>query len=490
MSKKVVVIGAGFSSLAAGCFLGKQGYNVSLVEKNNQVGGRAACWHHQGFNFDMGPSWFWMPDVFERFFNQFGATQSDFYDLKRLSPSYKVFYRDGVDEEIPANFEQMYALFEKYEHGAGNRLVKFLKEAAYKYEVGMKNLVYKPGSSPLELINKATMLGVLRLQVFKSFSEHISEYFSHPFLLQLLSFPVLFLGAKPSKTPALYSLMNHADIQLGTWYPMGGMSKISNAIESIALKNGVEISLNNEVTELVANGVNFSNVITTKKSYKVDAVLAGADYHFVEKHLMAANTRQYSEDYWDKLTMAPSCIIFYLGVNKKLPNLLHHNLFFDTDFDQHAKEIYDYPQFPSNPMFYVCCPSKTDPSVAPEGNENLFLLIPVAAGLQENEALKEKYFNLLINRIENRIGEKFADNIIVKRSYAYTDFVKDYNSFKGNAYGLANTLMQTAFMRPKMKSSKIKNMFYTGQLTVPGPGVPPALISGEVAAKQINKYLN
>lgn len=490
MKNKTIIIGAGFSALSAAAFLAKQGMEVTLLEKNGQAGGRAGVWQQGGFTFDMGPSWYWMPDVFEKFYNHFGYSQTDLYKLTRLSPSYKIFYKDSCDEVIPDNMSELEQLFEQYELGAGTKLRKFLKEAQYKYEVGMQNLVYKPGLSPLELITMQTITGVLRLQIFNSFSKHIRNYFKHPFLLQLLEFPVLFLGAKPANTPALYSLMNYADMQLGTWYPQGGMSQITNAMQMIVEKQGAKIKLNSAVSKINVEKGQVKSVVANAQELTTDYLLAGADYQHVDQTLLLKEYQQYTSEYWDKRVMAPSCLIYYVGVNKKLKNLLHHNLFFDTDFEKHAEEIYDSPIYPSNPLFYVCCPSITDATVAPENCENIFILIPVAAGLPDTDAIKESYFDLTIGRIEKRIGIRFKEDIIVKRSYAHRDFVKDYNSFKGNAYGLANTLLQTAFLRPQIKSKKISNMYYTGQLTVPGPGVPPAIISGEIAANQIIKSFN
>jgi phytoene desaturase len=489
MSKKVVVIGSGVSSLSAASFLAKDGYDVTILEKNSTIGGRARQFSVDGFVFDMGPSWYWMPDVFERFYQQFGQSTSDFYDLVRLDPSYKVFWNDDSATSLPAELKKMEDLFNSLEANSGEKLQKFLADAKYKYEVGMRDLVFKPGLKITEFADRRVVSGLLKMHLLTSFAKYIRKYFSNEKILSLLEFPVLFLGAKPGKTPALYSLMNYADISLGTWYPMGGMHKFVEAFEKIALENGVKI-----LTDHCVKGFNYSNgkivsVKTDKGDFETDIVVSGADYQHTDSALLKEKSN-YSSEYWNKRVMAPSSLLFYLGIDKKIDHLEHHNLFFDESFDQHAKEIYDDPQWPSAPLFYCCVPSKTDPTVAPEGKENIFLLIPIAPDLKDDEATREKYFDILMDRLEKKTGQKIKEHIIYKKSYCITDFKNDYNAFKGNAYGLANTLKQTAILKPSLKNKKIKNLFYTGQLTVPGPGVPPSIISGEVVAKQINKEFN
>ena len=490
--KKVVVIGSGFAGMSAACFMAKAGWNVTLLEKNNMPGGRARQLKEDGFTFDMGPSWYWMPDVFEHFFNCFGEKVADYYQLQRLDPSYRVYWSDDA-MDIPADYSKLKELFEKTEAGSGEALDKFLAEAAYKYEVGINKLVYKPGQSLSEFADWDLVKGVFKLDVFTSMKKHIHKYFKHPHLQQLLEFPVLFLGALPEHTPALYSLMNYADIKLGTWYPQGGMYKIVNGMYSLATEMGVKFYFNHTVTQIQTDKSLAKKILVQSGNenilFDADVVIANADYHFTESKLLNENDRVYSETYWEKRVMAPSCLLYYIGLNKKLKNILHHSLFFDTSFTVHGKEIYTAPQWPSEPLFYVSVTSATDDTVAPPGCENLFFLIPVAAGLEgDTEELREKYFEKIVQRFENRIGEQIKDAIIYSKSYSVSNFINDYNSFKGNAYGLANTLNQTALLKPALRSKKVKNLFYTGQLTVPGPGVPPSLISGEVVAKEVLKY--
>ncbi|WP_205502024.1 phytoene desaturase family protein [Rufibacter psychrotolerans] len=485
--KKVVVIGAGFAGLAAAASLAQAGFQVTLLEKNDVAGGRARVFEAQGFTFDMGPSWYWMPDVFEQFFRKFGKTTADYYQLVRLDPSYQVLYGPGDALELPAGMPQLEALFESLEPGAGQNLRAFLKQAAYKYEVGINNLVYKPSRSFTEFLDLKLLVDVLRLDVFQSMHKHVRKFFRHPRLLQLMEFPILFLGALPQNTPALYSLMNYADMALGTWYPMGGMHKIVEGMVALAREQGVDLRLGEEVTRFDLQAGAISRVVTTKGTYEAQVVIGGSDYHHIESKLLPAQFRSYTDKYWDSRVMAPSSLIYYLGVDKKLEGLRHHNLFFDEDFGPHAHEIYTQPAWPKKPLFYVSVPSRTDATVAPPGKENLFILIPVAPDLEDREETRDYYYHLVMERLEQITGQQIRPHVVYKRTYAHQDFINDYHAFKGNAYGLANTLLQTAMLKPSLKSKKVRNLFYTGQLTVPGPGVPPSLISGQVVAAEVQK---
>jgi phytoene desaturase len=495
-SNKALVIGAGFAGLSAASFLAKKGWDVTIVEKNEMAGGRARKFEAEGFTFDMGPSWYWMPDVFEKYFGSFGKKVSDFYELQRLDPSYRVYFEKAT-WDLPANYEDLKNLFESIEPGAGNALDLFLAEAKYKYEVGVGKLVYQPSLSITEFIDFELIKGVFKLDVFQSMKTHIARYFKHPYIQFLMEFPVLFLGALPENTPALYSLMNYADIKGGTWYPQNGMYSIVEAMVKVAKSLGVQFKLGEEVMQIVVENGIATKVISKvnetqiQENYSFDVLIGAGDYHHIETKLLEKKYQSYSEKYWDSRVLAPSSLLYYVGLNKKLKDVTHHSLFFDSDFSVHGSEIYSNPMWPSNPLFYASVPSVTDPTVAPAGCENLFLLIPIAAGLEGDTAdVREKYFNLIIKRLEKKWGQTITDAIVYKRSYAVADFKEDYHSFKGNAYGLANTLLQTAFLKPSCKSKKVKNLYYTGQLTVPGPGVPPSLISGEVVANLICKQFN
>ncbi len=487
-TKHIGVIGSGFSGLAAACTLAQKGYKVTVLEKNTKAGGRGRSFSENGFTFDMGPSWYWMPEIIENFFHSFGKSTQDYYQLQRLDPGYRVFLKDNAID-ISAHFEKIKQLFESIEAGAGQALERFLNEAENKYNTGMGKFVIKPSHSILEFAEWDLLKALFQIQLFTDMRSHLKSYFKNPILLQLLEFPVLFLGAQPSKTPALYSLMNHADLKLGTWYPMGGMAKIPEAMIELALSLGVEIQTDQNVKGFEFEDDNITAIQTNTQTLKVDGVVASADYHHVEQHLLPKKFRQYDEAYWSSRTMSPSSLIFYVGLNTKVPGLEHHNLFFESSFDKHAEEIYVNPQWPTQPLFYLCCPSKTDDSVAPENHENLFFLIPVAPDMSSEENLRDKYWDMLREAVKRKTGVDIQPHVVYKRSFAHEEFVSEYNSYKGNAYGLANTLQQTAFLKPKMKSAKLNNLFYAGQLTVPGPGMPPGIISGQLAANEIAKII-
>lgn len=488
MSKrKAIVIGSGVAGLSAASYLAKAGFAVTVLEKNSQTGGRARMMKAEGFMFDMGPSWYWMPDVFEKFYNDFGHTANDFYTLKRLDPSYQVFWKNGEGIQIPADMNELEALFERFEPGSAPKLRKFLAEAAYKYEVGINDLVYKPSLSLLEFADVRLLKGLLKMDVLSNMKSHVRSFVKHPFLIELLEFPILFLGALPQNTPALYSLMNYADMSLGTWYPMGGMRKIIDAFEQIAIEQGVSIEVNQEVIRIESTNGSAKRVVTSTHTFETDLIVGAADYHHIETKLLDEQHQSYSDSYWESRKMAPSCLLYYVGVNKRIPGLQHHNLFFDADFMKHAHQIYTNPQWPENPLFYVSAPSVTDAAVAPEGHENLFLLVPVAPGLEDTDEIRAQFFDVIMSRLEHHTKTSIKPHVVYQKSYAFRDFVSDYHAFKGNAYGLANTLSQTAILKPRIKSKKIDNLYFAGQLTVPGPGLPPSIISGKVVANLVEK---
>ena len=485
MKKKVVVIGAGFAGLSAAAFMAREGWSVTLVDRHPTAGGRARQHLARGFTFDMGPSWYWMPEVFERFFAQFGKNVADQYSLTRLDPSYRVYWNEGHDD-IPASIEGRIELFESIEPGSGQRLMKYLQEAGTKYRIGMQELVYRPGLSVREFMDPAVLMQFLKLDVISSIRKHVARHFKSPKLRQLMEFPILFLGALPQNTPALYSLMNHADIAGGTWFPQGGMYAIVQAMQRLCEDLGVQFRFKEDVMQIGIENGRASRVITDAGEYEADVVISGADYHFTESKLLSGSYRSYTEDYWDSRKLAPSCLLYYVGLEKKISDLQHHSLFFDVPFEQHANQIHLDPEWPREPLFHLCAPSRTDPHVAPEGCENLVFLIPVAAGLYgDTQELQDRYFDVILQRLEERSGQRIREHIVYRKSYSGSDLQADHNAYKGNAYGLANTLSQTAILRPSCKSRKVANLYYTGQFTVPGPGVPPSLISGEVVSNQV-----
>jgi phytoene desaturase len=486
MKKTISIIGSGFSAMAAACYLAQSGHAVTIYEKNDSIGGRARQLKAEGFIFDMGPSWYWMPDVFERFFGDFGKKTTDYYELIKLSPAYRVYY--GIDDfiAIADNLPQIVADFEAIEKGSGQVLKEFMAEAKSNYDIAIKDLVYRPGVSPMELVTVETAKKIG--QFFSNISKDIRKKFKNVRLIHILEFPVLFLGAKPSDTPSFYNFMNYADFGLGTWHPKTGMFDVVRAMESLARELGVTFVTNANIEKINVENKTARSIVVNGKTIPSDIVLSGADYHHTETLLDLAH-RAYSEAYWDSRVFAPSSLLFYVGFNKKIKNISHHALFFDVDFEQHAAAIYDDPQWPKEPLFYANFPSLTDETAAPEGMESGFFLVPLAPGIEDTEALREEYFDKIIERFEILTQQTVKNNIVFQQSFCKNDFVSEYNSYKGNAYGMANTLLQTAFLRPKLKSSKVKNLYFTGQLTVPGPGVPPALISGKLVSELIDKQL-
>jgi len=486
--KKIAIIGSGFSGLSAAAYSAKQGHEVHVFEKNSSLGGRARKFTTEnGYVFDMGPSWYWMPDIIENFFTDFDKKTSDYFKLVPLNPQFEMVFSDGT-MQIPHDYNEMKNLFENTEKGAGKRLDDFMNDAKYKYEVGMKEFVNKPCHSWFEFVSPKIAKSALKLDLLSNFHRFVRKYFKDPKLIMLMEFPVIFLGAAPKDIPALYSLMNYGGYKLGTWYPMGGFSKIIDAMADVAKEQGVHFHVNSNIDAIKIDKNKATAVSVNGKDIEFDSVIASSDYHHTENNLIAKEYRNYSEDYWKKRTFAPSCLIYYLGFKEKIPNLKHHTLFFENDLDLHTTEIYDDKKWPTKPLFYVCCPSKTDENVAPENCENVFLLMPVATGLNDSEDVREKYFQEMIDRLEKHTGSTDLESKLeYKKSYCIKDFKEDYNAYEGNAYGLANTLSQTAVLKPSLKNKKVNNLFYTGQLTVPGPGVPPSIISGKIAAIEANK---
>jgi len=483
MKKKIVIIGSGFSSLSASCYLAKNGFDVSIFEKNTTYGGRARQFKKDGFTFDIGPSWYWMPDVFDNFFNDFNKKVTHYHKLKKLNPGYEVYFGNNDSIKIGDTLEKIYSVFENEEKGSSIKLKKFIKKAQENYNIAVKDLIYKmPGISALEMITPST---IKKIGYFLStIKEEVSREFKNPKLSKILEFPVLFLGAKPSATPAFYNFMNFADFGLGTWHPDKGMYSVVEGIVELAKQLGVKFYNNHNVEQILVEDKKAKGVRSNGKIFNFDIVLSGADYNHSET-LLENKHRGYSKKYWSKKVFAPSSLLFFVGFNKKIKNVSHHTLFFDVNFDDHAKSIYDQPEWPKNPLFYGNFPSITDNAMAPKGKESCFLLIPIASGIEDSKELREVYFEKILNRMEQLTNQPLKKHILFKESFCIKDFIDEYNSYKGNAYGMANTLMQTAFLRPKLISKKVKNLYFTGQLTVPGPGVPPALISGKLVSNII-----
>lgn len=490
MKKKIAVIGSGFSGLSAAAYLAKAGNEVHVFEKHNQPGGRARQFTtEQGYVFDMGPSWYWMPDIIDRFFADFDRKTSEFFELVSLNPQFEMVFSDGR-MNIPESMDEIRTLFEKTEKGAGEQLERFMQSAKFKYEVGMQDFVNKPCHNWIEFMSPKIAKSALKLDLLTNFRTYVSKYFKNEKLRSLMEFPVIFLGASPKNIPALYSLMNYGGYALGTHYPLGGFYQLVLAMKNVAEKQGVFFHFNQNVEKVNAEGNKVKSLTINGENVAFDAVVASSDYHHTES-LLDRELRNYSDTYWQSRTFAPSSLIYYLGINETIPNLKHHTLFFENDLDEHIDCIYEDKKWPENPLFYACCPSKTDEGVAPQNKENLFLLMPLAIGISDDEMVREKYLHEMLSRIEKHTGiSDLQSKIEYKKSYCVSDFVTDYNAYGGNAYGLANILSQTAVLKPKIKNKKLKNLYYTGQLTVPGPGVPPSIISGKIVARELIKSKN
>ena len=486
--KKIIIIGGGLSGLSASCYLAKNNYKVVLIDKNESIGGRLTSINKDGFTFDLGPTWYWMPDVFDKFFSDFNKKTSDYYKLTRLEPSYK-FFANNSKYDISTKNSELNNMFESIEPNSSKKMKKFLNQAKMKYQVSMKHFIYKPNLSIKEYFSISTLKHFYRLDIFRSLRSHISSFFKSKIIKDMLEFPSMFLGGTPNNTPALYSLMNYADIVGGTWYPKGGMVEVSNGFGRLSKELGVKHILQEEVSSFE---IKQNRIVGVKSKngnyYDADYFICCAEYPFVQMNLLDEKHRSYKETYWNKKNIAPSALIFYIGLSDKVKGIDHHNLFFDKDFDRHLDDIFNKNIWPKEPLFYLCCPSKTDNSIIPKDNmENIFILIPIASNSKDNQNVRNKYFDDVINRVEQVTNQTIKDKIIVKESFCVNDFKERYNAYKGNAYGLANTLFQTAVFKPKMKDKKINNLYYSGHFTVPGPGLPPAVISGEIVASQIMK---
>lgn len=490
MNRKATVIGAGFSGLVSAGLLADYGFEVDLYEKNPFIGGRASSLHIDGFHFDKGPSWYWMPDVYEHAFHRLGSSRSEQYGLTRLDPAFRVYFAKEDYVDIPDKYEELQDMLEGMEPGAGRALVLFMKEAREKYELGMNGMAGMPSVSWLEFLSPLLWKSALKMDLFSSVADHVRRRFKNERIRKIMEFPVLFLGASASRIPALYTMMNYAGMCLGTFYPEGGFAGVVNGFSRVVEMKGVNIHTSSPVSGFEMENQSVKRVILESgQVVETDLIVGTGDYAHIDG-LLEKDHRNYKSEYWEKKVFAPSSLLYFIGLDKKLDNIEHHNLFFHAPFDRHIETIYSEPGWPDDPLFYVCCPSRTDSSVAPAGHENLFFLMPIATGLEDSVEIREHYFELLISKFEEITAQNIRDHIIVKKSYGLDDFKNEYNAYGGNAYGLANTLRQTAILKPSIRHRKISNLFYAGQLTVPGPGVPPSLMSGEIVADYISRKFN
>ena len=496
--KRVVVIGSGFGGLSAAAFLAQDGYDVTVVEKNAWVGGRARVLESDGFRFDMGPSWYWMPDEHDRWFSRFGENRENYYAIRRVDPAYRVYFGDSFPGEsrtvvdVPADRDAAREVFERYEPGAGAKLDAYLDDCKRKYEFAMGNFIYKNFYSIFDFVNWAAISHVGMLNILQSYGGRVKRFFSHPYLRKMLEFPVVFLGSNARSTPAMYTLMNHIDFNLGTWYPDGGFGAVVSAMQRVAERQGARFLFSHEAIGLdihadQARSVTVRSADGGESSIPADVVVANADYPWMELELLPKTHQSISERRWDAAQLAPSVLNFYLGFDRKLDEFSHHTFFFDSDWEEHFDAVYESPRWIDDPLFYLHVPSRTDSSCAPDGGEAVFLLIPIAPGLEDTPERRAYYLNRAFERIRDRTGRDLRENLVFSRDMSLDDFERDYHAYKGNAFGLGQTLFQTAWFRTANRSKKIQNLYYAGQYTVPGTGTTMSMISGEVAALRVHK---
>ncbi|MFA9516316.1 phytoene desaturase family protein [Halopenitus sp. H-Gu1] len=483
--ESVVVIGGGFGGLSTACYLADAGADVTLLEKNEQLGGRASRLEIDGFRFDMGPSWYLMPDVFERFFDYFERTPEDYYSISRLDPHYRVFWKDGDLVDVVPDLDANREVFESYEPGASEALDRYLEKAEYNYEVGMEHFVYEDRPRLRDYVDTDVLRHAHGLSLLGSMQGHVEDYFDHPKLQQLMQYSLVFLGGSPTNTPALYNLMSHVDFNMGVHYPDGGIGAVVDGIVELGSELGVEYVTDAAATAIEGHRGGFAVDAANGERYLADIVVSDADYAHTEQELLPPEKRQYTEEYWDSRTYAPSAFLIYLGVEGEVPELAHHTLVLPTKWSDHFEQIFEDPSWPEDPAYYLCVPSKTDDSVAPAGHSNLFALVPIAPGLDDDAETRERYRDRLLADIADNTGTDLRDRIVVEETFSVSEFADRYNSYRGSALGLAHTLSQTSLLRPSHASSAVDGLYFTGSYTTPGIGVPMCLISGQLTAECI-----
>ncbi|USZ68605.1 phytoene desaturase family protein [Halorussus salilacus] len=479
--RSVAVVGSGFGGLSTACYLADTGADVTVLEKNEQLGGRASTLERDGFRFDMGPSWYLMPDVFERFFGHFDRSPGEYYELEHLDPHYRIFFKDGDRITVTADREETKRTFEEYEDGAADALDDYLAEAENTYEIGMEHFVYTDRPRFRDYVDWDVVRHARGLSFLGSMDEHVADYFDHPKLRQIMQYTLVFLGGSPTTTPALYNLMSHVDFNLGVYYPEGGMAGVVDGIAELGRELGVEYRTDAEVEAIRGSAGDF-RVETADGFHRADFVVSDADYAHTEQELLTPDERQYDEDYWDSRTYAPSAFLLYLGVEGDVEPLAHHSLVLPTDWDPHFERTFEDPGWPEDPAYYLCVPSETDDSVAPEGHSNLFALVPIAPGLDDDEETRQRYRDFVLDDVAENTGVDLRDRIVVEERFSVSEFADRYNSREGTALGLAHTLRQTGPLRPGHRSSELDGLYFTGSYTTPGIGVPMCLISGEHTA--------
>ncbi|KQC03623.1 MAG: phytoene dehydrogenase [Methanoculleus sp. SDB] len=484
---KVAVIGTGFGGLSAAALLADKGFDVTVFEKNEQPGGRASVYRENGYAFDMGPSWYLMPDVYERCFAEFGKKPADFFELKRLDPAYRIYFGKEPMIDVPADLDRTFILFDDLEERGSEKLKAYLASAKEKYDLTINEMLYRDYRSIFDLINGKLLLQGARLHILENLEEFVNKSFSSEEARRIVEYSIGFLGGSPKNTPAFYHIMSHIDLTLGVWYPAGGIRTVADAIYRLAGSLGAQFRFNEPVEKIRIDNGRATGVITAQGTYNADIVVVNADYAHAELELLEDRFRTYDRNYWESRVLAPSAFVAYLGLNRKIAGLRHHTLFLDADWDAGFEKIFDPAKaaWPEHPSYYVNVPSQTDPTAAPEGCDTLFLLVALAPGLEDTSERRERFFNQVMDDLESKLGEPVRDAIVVKRIFALNDFRDRYNAYHGTALGLSHTLFQTALWRPAHRSAKVENLYYTGHYTHPGIGVPMTLISSTIVAREL-----
>lgn len=511
-SGTAVVIGAGVAGLATSALLARDGWDVTVVEKNASAGGRAGSFtvdEHPGFRWDTGPSWYLMPEAFDHFFELFGTKTADHLDLVDLTPAYRVFSGDSAPVDVPTGRDEAAALFESIEPGAGAKLLTYLDSAADTYDIAIDRFLYNTFSELGPLLHRDVLTRAARLAslLTRSLESYVNHQFTSPVLRQVLSYPAVFLSSRPETTPSMYHLMSHTDLVQGVKYPIGGFTAVVGALHKLALDHGVKFHFSTEATAINTATINGKTVTTgvsvlgeTSEKLPADIVVAAGDLHHTENNLLPKKLRTYPERYWSTRNPGIGSVLVLLGVKGELPQLDHHNLVFSEDWTDDFAVVFDGPQStrPSNASesIYVSKPSTSEDGVAPEGHENLFILVPTKATssighgdayMPEASQAVQAMADHAINQLAMQANiPDLQERIVVKHTLGPADFERRYHSWLGSALGPAHTLAQSAFLRGRNKSRKVDTLFYAGATTVPGVGIPMCLISAENVLKRLH----
>lgn len=485
MSYSTIIIGAGFSGLSAASHLALKGFKTQILEKNHYAGGRAQRFVANGFTFDMGPNWLMMPKQIDRYFQKFGYEKEDFLEILELDPAYRIYFGKDDFLDMPRDPEEVKELFESVEPGSHSKFNKFYQKAAKSAHYAHA-LFSTSTSRHLRLFSDPFFYW----NYFgKKMLPYLRSLFKDERLVKALSYSSMWIGSSVKELSAFYNALTYTNMKEGLWFPKGGIYSLVQAMEQIALKQGVELHYDSDVKSFNLIKGKVLSAMVDKRSFYADYFVASADYHHVDRQLLVSDFSNYSERYWEKQKLAPSALIFYIGIKKKVPGLKHHNLFFDSDLEKHSSEIFQKPKWPDMPVFYVCCPSKTDRGMAPTGSDSLIVQIPVASGLEDHGKVREHYYNMVIRRLEKILKTNIRNHIGFHRTFAVSDFAREYNAYKGNALGLLPNRRILLPRKLRMHSKRVPNLLYTGHMSSPGPGIPFALHSGEVLAKKLYRMV-